>query len=87
MISSFPPSSLDHHHHHQLIGSTSGNDDENTRPPPSTTTLPMYPTPMQLKGSSLGLEFDTLNFNLLLSEELKARLAVTPFTRMVVIFR
>ena len=41
----------------------------------------------QLRGSSLGLEFGTLNFGLLMSEGLKTRLALTPFTRMVVIFR
>ena len=41
---------------------------------------------MQLLGSSLGLDFDTLNFDLFLSDEVQARLNVTPFTRMVIIF-
>ena len=50
------------------------------------TTLSLHPTKLQLLGSSLGLEFDSLNYDLFLTDEVNERLAVTPFTRMVIIF-
>ena len=52
-----------------------------------SSTLSLSPTKMQLQGSALGLAFDTLNYDLFLSSEVQQRLAVTPFTRMVLVFR
>jgi hypothetical protein len=51
------------------------------------STVSLHPTKMQLLGSSLGLAFDTLNFDLFMTDELQSRLDVTPFTRMVIVFR
>jgi hypothetical protein len=60
---------------------------DNVDPGLLSSTLSLSPTKMQLQGSTLGLAFDTLNYDLFLSAEVQNRLAVTPFTRMVLVFK